>query len=103
MSSNIDGLNAREQRLISEVGKIIGYSKQKAEEEGEVVRDFGIALIHNHYPLNDGEVLHEVSHVAGRVSVIRPVLEAELPDSSYVSVWTVDSQGATKAHRWCCD
>jgi hypothetical protein len=64
---------------------------------------FGLYDIHSHFPMQDGEVIHETNDPVGRVIFRRPVHEKSLPSTARATAWRIDENGTATADTWCCD
>jgi hypothetical protein len=63
---------------------------------------FGITLLHEHFPLNHGEILVEEIDVENRTLTTRPKLEAEIPTEDRVATsWRLDSSDGGTALAHC--
>jgi len=62
---------------------------------------FGLALLHQHFPISPDEVLLETTDVAARTQLIRPVHESTLESEDYVETsWRLDT-GQPMMHCVC--
>lgn len=87
-------LNPTEQQMFSDIAAVMA-------NYGDCVGKFGLFRVHSHFPVNDGEVLHETSDREARVSTVRPIPATERPETSVPSQW-VFSGGKPEVSLWCC-
>lgn len=72
-------------------------------EYPEMREKYGLFAVHHHFPLAAGEVLHETSDAALRMSRVTPVNVESLPSGSRPTMWTFEPNGEMLVHQWCCD
>lgn len=63
------------------------------EKHGKLER-FGVALLHKHFDLKDGECLVELTDENKRVSRVMPMTETDVPPKSVETLWRLDAPGA---------
>ncbi len=63
---------------------------------------FGVALLHEHFPLAEGEVLHETNDPATRTQSVQVLQEDQLPSTARPTAWSLDGQQPIVT-LWCCD
>jgi hypothetical protein len=64
---------------------------------------YGVYDVHDHFPVKEGEVMHEINDQLGRVIVRRPVSVGDLPAAARSTAWLVGPDGSTTVDMWCCD
>jgi len=63
---------------------------------------FGIALLHNHFMLEDDEVLMEYCDSEKRLLISKPVKHSSLLDKQAIeTLWRFDTQLDGNAQKWC--
>lgn len=75
--------------------------KEVMAKHTKVKRKFGIALEHEHFPLNDGEVLHETHDAEARILKVEVIKKESLPEHTVIAEWSLAS-GEPTPSRYCC-
>lgn len=96
MSIRNNGLTKIEKKMFYEVASVLNKYKGKT-------RGFNLALQHSHFPLNKGEVLHEVNDEQERYMLIRPVLQKNVPSNSQPTMWRISKKDKLEIIQFCCD
>ena len=61
----------------------------------------GIALLHNHFPLADDEVMLEETDEAGRLQTLVPVKSSEIGPTDMGTIWKLQAGPDMIAMAWC--
>lgn len=85
-SPHIDEVEA----LSEKDGAVIQDILEVLEKHGATQR-FGICLLHDHFPVEEGEVLLESSDVQNRVLTVTPVKRTSVIDSSKATMWRLET------------
>lgn len=66
-------------------------------------RNFALQLVHSHFDLNKGEVLHETNDEQKRELVIKPIFYNDLPAGAHPTVWKISINNKIEVIQTCCD
>lgn len=89
-------LTTREQAFFSEYTELL---KKFDDMDGK----FSLWRVHEHFDVDEAEVLYETSDVSARKSLVQVVKKTQLPEKAFVSQWVVLADGTIKPSTWCCD
>jgi alpha-tubulin suppressor-like RCC1 family protein len=68
------------------------------EKHGKLER-FGLCLLHNHFHIEEGEILSEACDIESRTLTIKPVQKLNVPEcGSLETIWRLDTGSA----QLCC-
>lgn len=81
----VDALSEKDSAVIQEILDVL--KKHGATER------FGICLLHEHFPLQDDEVLLESSDIKNRVLTVTPEKRTAIVDSSKATMWRLETDG----------
>lgn len=86
--NDVTPFNENDQPLFDEIREVL--IKHNA------LSRFGIALLHDHFPLTDDEIMAEFEDVENRQLVTKPIKTSALT-TSIETQWRLDIEGASKA------
>lgn len=66
-------------------------------------REFGVQLVHSHFPMEDGEILYETHDKDKRILNTRPVRITDIKNSPLATAWLKASSGNIQVCVFCCD
>ncbi|OQP64749.1 hypothetical protein A3860_18495 [Niastella vici] len=85
-----------EVRMLEEVFQIFSKYSEKT-------RNFGIQLIHSHFPLQEDEILYETHDKISRVMEVKPVKIGSVSNNSLATAWDQTAKGHIRVAMFCCD
>jgi hypothetical protein len=89
-------IDQAERRLDSEAG-LFGEIREVLKRHG-VEKKYGLALLHKHFDLADGEVLMEYTDIENRTLITKPTPRSEASAGNAVeTVWSLESGNMTTA------
>lgn len=62
---------------------------------------FGVALLHNHFPISDDEILLETANDKNRELTIKPTKQIEAGGNNVGTIWALREGGNIEAMAWC--
>ncbi len=90
------GLSAREQEMFSAVA-------QTMAQFPDVERKFNLAFDHDHFPINDDEILLENNDPETRTLTTEVIHSDQKPANAIPTIWAVNAEGQKpKVKQWCC-
>lgn len=88
--SEVTPLSENDQPVINDVIEIL-------RKHGALNR-FGLTLLHQHFPIDEDEVMVESTDIQARTQTIKPVKKNELTDLNYTDTsWRLDTGKAVTA------
>ncbi len=88
-------LSNEERMMMKEVSAV--FSKYKGK-----TRQFGLQLIHSHFPIQQDEILYETHNKKARTLIIKPVKKDKAKDA-LATAWEVKQNGKIIVTSLCCD
>jgi len=88
-------LSIAEKEMIAEVSKIFAKYKNKT-------RQFGIQLIHTHFPIHEDEILYEVHDKNTRTLTTKPIKKSKAKNL-FATSWEINGKGEIFVSSLCCD
>lgn len=88
-------LSATEIEMANEVFGVLSKYKGKT-------RQFGLHLIHSHFPISKDEVLYETHNFHKRTLEIRPVKLKDFKEAPLATAWSKEN-GNLRVTMFCCD
>jgi len=85
-----------EMEMMREVFQV--FSKYKS-----ATREFGVQLVHEHFPLNKGEILYETHDSEKRTLSIQPIELDESKIAPLATAWKQSEIGQIAISLFCCD
>jgi hypothetical protein len=91
--NNVPSLSFEDEACLEELKAVL--------EKHNLVSKFGIALLHNHFLLEEGEALLEFCDVQNRKLISKPVRIESLADRDVIeTIWRFDSNKGNP-EKWC--
>jgi hypothetical protein len=87
-------LSKTEISMMKEVSEIFAKYKSKT-------RQFGIQLVHSHFPISPDEILYETHDANIRTMTIKPIKKGE-SINALVTAWEIKENGVIEAVNLCC-
>jgi hypothetical protein len=81
----IEPLNDADAPCLAEIREVL-------KKHGKLER-FGIALLHSHFQMEDGEILLETSNKRARSLTIRPAAKSEAASETVGTIWKLSDEG----------
>lgn len=90
-------LNIHEVEMLKEIHSVMCKYKGNT-------RDFGVQLIHSHFPITDREILYETHDCKKRTLTITPILLEKVTSNPPVATaWSFKEDGTITVSMFCCD
>ncbi len=88
---DINPYNSEDEKCFEEVRAVL-------ERHGKLSR-FGLCLLHNHFEMNEDEILSEVCNEVDRVLTIKPIKKTNIKQHKTIeTIWRLD----TGVAQLCC-